>query len=98
MPFLRAGFNPNNTATGIRAWTSSVHGNARGWQLAELRIFDCGDRFWYRKRRPGAFLAWGETCRFRDLLPIHVDLRRSYKRMACRLDTRAVVELSWWND
>lgn len=59
MPFLRAGFNPGNTKTGIFGWTRPVDGRRR-FAPAEFRRFDSGDYFWLGIRRP-QFLAWGET-------------------------------------
>lgn len=57
MPFLRAGFNARNRDTGIRGWTRPYGGRSR-FAPAELRLFTCGDFFWYGAR----FLAWGEQC------------------------------------
>lgn len=61
MPFLRAGFRANNRVTGIRAFISHPR-----YVRAELRVFECGDYFWYGKQ----FIAWGDAIMFRDL--IHV--------------------------
>lgn len=55
MPFLRAGFNARNFDTGIRGWTRPYNGSA-SFAPAELRMFACGDLFWYGAR----FLSWGE--------------------------------------
>jgi hypothetical protein len=60
MPFLRAGFNGRNFDTGIRGWTRPIDGHRR-FAPAELRMFACGDYFWYGICRP-RFLAWGEAC------------------------------------
>lgn len=60
MPFLRAGFNGRNAVTGIMGWTRPLNGQ-RGFAVAELRRFSCGDYFWFGVRRP-SFVAWGEQC------------------------------------
>lgn len=54
MPFLQAGFNGRNYRTGIKGWTRPARGGR--FAPAELRLFECGDFFWYGAR----FLAWGE--------------------------------------
>lgn len=58
--------NARNHDTGIRAVTRHERGNKRGWAPAQLRVFACGDRFWYG----GNFLAWGENVYFRNLMEV----------------------------
>ncbi len=60
MPFLRAGFNPRNRGTGIRAWTRNVHDPKIKFALAELRVHACGDMFW--RGVAVNFWEWGEQC------------------------------------
>lgn len=79
MPFLRAGFNPRNHDTGIRAMTSG----GRRFKPAELREFASGDLFWYGD----GFLAWGlNVVAFRS----YVRLQGTWQGLpCCHLDTRA---------
>jgi len=60
MPFLRAGFNPRNTVTGIRGWTRPLNRRS-AFAPAELRRFACGDYFWLGMGKAARFLVWGET-------------------------------------
>lgn len=57
MPFLQAGFNPENRTTGIRGWTRHVRGST--FAPATLHQFDCGDYFWLGAK-PNRFVAWTE--------------------------------------
>lgn len=73
MPFLRAGFNARNIATGIMAWVLPRSGG-RYWEAAELRRFECGDHFWYGR----SFIAWGECCAFRTHEQIRLPWKHQY--------------------
>lgn len=86
MPFLKAGFNGRNYDTGIRGWTR--HRDGGKFKPAELRMFACGDYFWYG----ASFLAWGESVvigshwgfdipwEFQNALPrCDIDTRREFK-------------------
>jgi hypothetical protein len=86
MPFLRAGFNPKNHDTGIRAATAPA-GSRRGYEPAELRRFACGDYFWYGE----GFIAWGECCVFKWFLVRHLG---RVEKPACAIDTREL-ETHW---
>lgn len=90
MPFLRAGFNARNRDTGIRGWTRNAAGGR--FALAELRVFACGDFFWYGAR----FLAWGEQVVLGTWNDFELDWHYQHGLAHCVIDTREEVEAWGW--
>ena len=87
MPFLKAGFNARNTKTGIFGWTRHARGNRRGFAVAELRRFVCGDYFWLGIGQ--RFLTWGECVVIGSRPEFYLPIRFQYGLAQCDVATRA---------
>jgi hypothetical protein len=93
--FLRAGFNPRNHRTGIRAWTRPLAGGKFA-PARLLRFLPGGDYAWHGLRHP-RFLAWGEACVLGTVNQIDLDWKHQNGLAHSDLDTRREHKATKWS-